>query len=183
MNPCSVQAKPILKHNHNKNSIFKSAKAKKRARFSEEVDVFLCEANQVVKDQLKQEPDYIKKGNSLASRDIINATRAQKVFKLDSVEIERKGSGRRILKVIIHVGDSGVRELVTVCSARGGTRLVLTASRCEPLGDGTLYRRQLADKFRLPHPIDPCSLKAKVSPYGDLVIEATMFEFDDERSG
>lgn len=170
----------------------------KRARFKEAVDVIVHDnhGNAIVRDRIRLKPSIESSTSPPGERcrkqlfaaddeKIVSRTvaRGQDAFSLQSMRIERRNEdGRRFLRLVVGLDEAFTERSIHVCTANGGSRILVVAYRPEPLGDGTNYQRQYVDRFQLPHPIDALSIKGELDEYGVLVITAPLFDFDCDSS-
>lgn len=166
----------------------------KRARFKEAVDVIIHDnhGKTIVKDRIRLKPSVdcavtpgerdrkqLFSADDRASRAV---ARGQGAFSLKSMRMERKNDGRRCLRLVVALDEAFTERSIHVCTANGGSRILVGAYRPEPLGDGTNYLRQYVDRFQLPHPIDALSIKGELDQNGELVITAALFDYDCDTS-
>lgn len=165
----------------------------KRARFKEAVDVIVHDhhGNAIVKDRVRLKPSVECAATTPSERDRVQlfsacdkvsrtVARGQGAFSLQSMRIERMHDGRRFLRLVVVLDEAFTQRSIHVCTANGGSRILVGAYRPEPLGDGTNYLRQYVDRFQLPHPIDSLSIKGELDAYGELIITAPLFDFECE---
>jgi hypothetical protein len=170
--------------------------SERRARFKEAVDVIVHDnhGNAIVMDRVKLKaaadddcnsarppPGECDSKHLCDDRASSALARRRSVFSMRSMRVEVDGSGRKSLRLIVALGEAFSERTIHVCTARGGSRILVGAYRPEPLGDGTNYLRQYIDRFHLPHPVDALSIHAELDPRsGELVITAPLFDFDAE---
>jgi len=172
-----------------------SSVSERRARFKEAVDVIVHDnhGNAIIMDRVKlksaaddsvRQPPSECDGKLLSLADERGTSsafaRRRSVFSMRSMRVERDGSGRRYLRLVVALGEAFTERTIHVCTARGGSRILVGAYKPEPLGDGTNYLRQYIDRFKLPHPVDALSIRGELTRSGELVITAPLFDFEGE---
>lgn len=190
--PQSILKNPESPLNHKKSR--HSSASERRARFKEAVDVIVHDnhGNAIAMDRVKLKSaadDSARSPPGECDRKRLSLdddrassvfARRRSVFSLRSMRVELDGNGRRYLRLVVALGDAFTERTIHVCTARGGSRILVGAYKPEPLGDGTNYLRQYIDRFQLPHPVDALSIRGELDRSGELVITAPLFDFEGE---